>query len=217
MDHYFSHSQKTMTMKKLVLLLVATLTFTSISNAQTLENTVWHVSMPGFSAGKYVFQNGQLHIYFDGSTVPYMNYSVSGSTVTVNYLPPQECLSPGSYSYQISGNTLNFTLINDPCDGRDFFFVDMDWTVASLTNIASHEAIPDLEVYPVPSRDQLFITRADAGAMSVNIYNMIGELVHQEQLSGVRNELHLGALPAGNYVLQAVTTDGTASRRIVLE
>jgi hypothetical protein len=204
-------------MRRSLLLFVTALVLNLGTFCQTLENTLWNVSTMGVSLGDFVFQGGQLSMYVNGFTMPIGTYTVSGNSVTVTYVNDMDCTSPGTYSYQIVGNTINFTLVSDPCEDRVPLFVDFTWAVSPNTSIATHEAVPGLEVHPVPARDRIFLNRSQPGAMTVNIHTMTGQLVYQEQITGVRHDLDLGALPAGNYILQAVTPEGKASRRIVLE
>jgi hypothetical protein len=94
----------------------------------------------GFPVGKYIGQlvseqagpatlwlnpDGSYHLLGPPTGVAkvFGDYTVSGNRITFHGIV-DFCSSPGSYTWQISGSTLKFTLINDPCDhglrGQDF-------------------------------------------------------------------------------------------------
>ncbi len=57
----------------------------------------------------------------DGKTDISGNYIVSGNMITINELhgnTPKVCKQPATYRFELAGNELRFTLVNDKCKLR---------------------------------------------------------------------------------------------------
>ena len=59
------------------------------------------------------FASGQTTVSRNGQLVVHGHYSLAGSTIT--FKDGKNCHNPAKYSYALSGKTLTFTKISDPC------------------------------------------------------------------------------------------------------
>jgi hypothetical protein len=73
-------------------------------------------SLKGLWAVK--FAAGADTVSVNGHPLIHGNYTISGSTITLKSRGTGTCTSLGKYTFTLSGETLKFTKINDPCPGR---------------------------------------------------------------------------------------------------
>jgi hypothetical protein len=73
------------------------------------------ISKPASIKGvwKIKFASGHTTVSWNGKVVTHGKYTISGSTITLK--PKGKCHSPGKYNFKLSGRTLKFTKISDPC------------------------------------------------------------------------------------------------------
>ncbi len=72
-----------------------------------------------------------------------------------------------------------------------------------VTDVANYEAVRKVSIYPNPVTDAIVFDDIQ-GIKTINIYNVMGELMHSEQLSGAASKLQfsLSNLAAGSYIVQ---------------
>ena len=71
-------------------------------------------------------------------------------------------------------------------------------------------------VYPNPTTGWITLTELSNAATGITIYNVLGELVHTQGLSGSNNlVMDLGGLPGGMYYLQVFHEETTLIRKII--
>ncbi len=64
---------------------------------------------------KVSFKSGHVTARDDGHVVARNTYTISGSTITLAAKAGSTCKTPGKYTFTLSGKTLKFTKIADPC------------------------------------------------------------------------------------------------------
>lgn len=64
------------------------------------------------------FTAGADTVTLNGRPLIHGDYTISGSTITLKSHGTGACTSPGKYTFTLSGKTLKFTKISDPCPGR---------------------------------------------------------------------------------------------------
>jgi hypothetical protein len=64
---------------------------------------------------KVTFKSGHVTARFKGHVAARNTYTISGSTITFPPKKGAKCTSPGMYTFMLSGKTLTFTKISDPC------------------------------------------------------------------------------------------------------
>jgi hypothetical protein len=76
-------------------------------------------------------------------------------------------------------------------------------------------AYPSLSIrtYPNPAGNSLNILSENADIQRVDLYNMQGQLIKEEQL--INNTIDISYLPAGIYSLRIITEKGVAVKNII--
>ena len=74
-----------------------------------------------------------------------------------------------------------------------------------------------LKIYPNPATDNIFIDCADGQYLDISIYNLVGELVGIKKLNCKANEIDIGFLPKGIYIIQIITSDWKVQRKFIKE
>lgn len=108
-------------MKKNLLTLVMLLLLTMAVRSQQLQNTYWRVYNPSGTFFQY-FHFGVDTLFFSADNITYINRSIfseTGNLFTMNDPSnwPGQCntFDTGRYTFTIQNDTLDFTLVSDPC------------------------------------------------------------------------------------------------------
>ncbi len=112
-------------------------------------------------------------------------------------------------------------------DGNGGFFgmpafnivIDED---ADPNNVLEGVIDQSIQVYPNPATDLLtveMVQHQDGGLKGVTMFNAQGQLILERKLeaSVVKLELNVGQLPAGVYLVQAITSNGVQSRKVIID
>lgn len=90
------------------------------------------------------------------------------------------------------------TIVVDPCTG-----------------ITEQISSGGISIFPNPFAASMTITRKDAGAAVVNLYDTQGRLVLSQPISGTQSEIETSGLAAGAYSLQIVSEKGIESFKVI--
>ncbi len=99
---------------------------------------------------------------------------------------------------------------------------DMDRLLLSHVTIEMHGVddtgirdtdLVNLLVYPNPAREQLSV-QSDFPIQEISLWGILGNVVYRNNPNADQHIIQLGSLPEGNYILRAVTGQGTVVRRI---
>jgi hypothetical protein len=200
-----------------LLLLPVTLFFVASLQAQ-LAGTTWSIQDGGEELFDIHFgTDGTMYSISTAGEISIGTYTVDGDQFTLTEFNPFDCPPTGIYSFVITEDMLQFTLVDDICEYRIELFLDLDWIQTVSTSISTHGASIGFEAYPNPSNGILNLEQATANGMHVRIYDLSGSLVHEARVTGVREAIDLGHLPKGGYVLQGWNAEGSHSRKLILE
>jgi hypothetical protein len=88
-------------------------------------------------------------------------------------------------------------------EGKSFTSQAVSIIVGDVSSI-DKPAFSNVEIYPNPVTEKLFISLKDNSSInaSVSIYNNLGRILLQKNLTGQTNVLDLGFLPKGIYMLK---------------
>jgi hypothetical protein len=195
-------------MKKILIICILILTAIISAPAQQLQNTYWTVYNPSGSFFQY-FYFGFDTLFFSYNNVSYTHRSIfveNGNLLTLNDPAawPGQCVEndTGKYSFFIQNDTLDFTLISDPCSGgRDIVMGTYIFVRLYPTGIedVSSDAV---QLYPNPSPNGIFNLRFNS-ADKIMVCDAQGRKVFEANISfGERNHsLNLQQLLPGIYFL----------------
>ena len=171
----------------------------------TLSTTIY---VPGPAAVPTITRTGNLLTSnFPTGNQWYVNGQPIAGATGQTYLAP----APGTYTVQVTSNGA------PSCTSAPSAAL----IITTLGNAAARPG-PSLTIAPNPTADgrvRVALT-GYAQAVSLRVYDMLGRVVQQQQVSapnpaGTVRELDLSAQPAGVYLLQVQTRGGMDVRRIV--
>lgn len=190
--------------------LIITILLCSLSSgifSQSLDDTQWKVQSPGGAFTIYVnFSMDTVRRSNDGIIFsPVGTYEENIDTLTVMDIDPALCgTDEGIYTFDISNDTLSFSLVNDNCMDRSVIFITGIWTNnPSTTNIEALETIYSIKAYPNPVSNILFI-ESDFEYQNVPyiIFNQLGQEVLSGQLTNQIHSINTNEIPTGLYYIQ---------------
>jgi hypothetical protein len=79
--------------------------------------------------------------------------------------------------------------------------------------IADNNANDGIDVYPNPFGNQFIISLSETS--HVRMFNNLGQVVFEQELSAGRNEISASEFPAGIYTLEVVNGNGIATIKVV--
>lgn len=89
---------------------------------------------------------------------------------------------------------------------------------ASATSVAEVAPVVEVQAYPVPARDELRLSVANAMITELRVYDASSrEVMVLPQVDRPVKTIRVGHLPAGVYVVRAVTNKGVAITSVVVE
>ena len=179
----------------------------------------------------------------NGCTVTVNDSILEGVGLTTNFTSTDATsgLSDGTATVTASGGTLPYTYLWDDasaqttstatglpagtytCTVTDSSGCTSSGSATVGTQIGLQELAANLsvDVYPNPAigKVTLLIESAVPSDINVQVHSLIGEVLLQTSYtdrSSVNEELNLGNLPNGIYLIRAVTESGSVNRRIVV-
>jgi hypothetical protein len=113
--------------------------------------------------------------------------------------------APGFWCYKV---TAVFQSDIDLCES-DFMGAEEACAAVGIGEGATTTG--SFSLYPNPARD-LAVIETTSTLERVTVYNSIGQLVADEQVTGTRYELKTAQMPTGAYMVRVMTSEGTTSR-----
>ncbi len=107
-------------------------------------------------------------------------------------------------------NVAIFPNLNDAGDGATYYFDNLILD----TTAGVEENLIGLSAYPNPVSSELNIS-AKSALQQVTVYNLLGQTVSVQAAEGLSTSVDVQALPAGTYIAQVQTAQGTTSTRFI--
>lgn len=73
------------------------------------------------------------------------------------------------------------------------------------------------EIYPNPAKSKLHVNCTKNGMMNMEIYNLIGDRLMQMELNDNKNEIDIGRLVNGMYLIRLTGADRTEQKKLIKE
>ncbi len=93
-----------------------------------------------------------------------------------------------------------------PIAGSTVTFDDLEYE--TLTVGLDEPGTDMIRTYPNPVVENVFFNLGNSAEAIVSVFNILGEKVMEQKLTGAENRIHMGGLVNGTYVWQFSTTDG---------
>jgi hypothetical protein len=201
-------------MKKKITLMMLIAAF-SIAGvcAQPLENTIWTLDDPsGEFFAYYRFGVDTISMSFDNITYHNIEtYQVSGDTLTTVPLYNGDCLvtDTGIYIYSFQNNTVNITIISDPCIQRVTVLTTFN-IMRYQSGIQSLNIFSAIEFYPNPASNSITISMPTTPQKNtfLTIYNINGQQIIKRQITEGQTVVDVSGLVSGVYFVR-VSNDRT--------
>jgi hypothetical protein len=97
-------------------------------------------------------------------------------------------------------------------DRKSFKELNIVPTFLASGNTIGHE----LQVYPVPAQSTLYVTYSAKEQATAELISLTGQSVHQQNIQEGVNELHLGNVDKGVYLLKIHSAKGGYTQKVVL-
>lgn len=190
--------------------LTFTILFCTLSTgvfSQTLNNTNWELFFPDGSNAFVNFSSDTLYRSIDGiDFTPLSIFQENMDSFIINAIDPvaTTCGTQGNYTFVITNDTLDFTLVSDTCTIRRNNFINAIWVKIISTEIEDVETTASLiKVYPNPTSSTLFIESAINNRNSpFIIFNQLGQQVLSGQLINEIHSINTNEIPTGLYYIQ---------------
>jgi len=75
----------------------------------------------------------------------------------------------------------------------------------------------EINIFPNPATSIISIDCSESEVMNILIYNLVGELVLQRELTNRTKEIDIRNLPIGMYIIKAIGIDWTGQKKIIKE
>lgn len=196
--------------------------FSSITGTVIKGNT-YTATLQGNTNGSWVNrfvifidwnQNGILNDageVYEMTTTLSTSTGTDGKTVSQNITVPDTALS-GNTRMRVKKifGTTNFL---NPCLGASYGQAE-DYTLQVGTLGVSDASKTQTKVYPNPVIDVLNIDAA-AKVNSVSVYDLSGKVVSSHTMNAVKNQINLGKLTPGVYVVKIETENGSQTVKVI--
>ena len=201
--------------------------------SQTYENEDWLISPPmdfdGYTSETLSFQTAMNYTGPDLEVKISNDYDGSDPT-TATWNDLEYIQSPGSWDWTPSGeiNVSNldgenvyigfkFTSTND--ESATWEVDEIMITGAEILGIGEKNTIEaNVNIYPNPASDKVFISSDKNYPLSVNIYSLLGTKVLEEISFTGEGSIDIGNIKGGIYLLHFTDENGnTAIRKLVVE
>jgi len=194
-------------MKNLIFTIILSAFSTGVFS-QTLTNTNWELFFPDGTGNGFVnFSSDTLYRSSDGIDFsPFSIFQESMDSFIINDIDPSftSCWTPGNYTFVITNDTLDFTLISDTCTVRINSIDNSVWVNILSTDIEDVGTPASLiKVYPNPAKNTLSIEAAINNRNSpFFIFNQLGQQVLSGQLMNEISIIDIKKIPPGLYYIQ---------------
>ncbi len=198
-------------MKKIASIFLLTNALHSGANAQLLQNTIWSFYDPlNVFSFYFQFNNDTVSLSTDNiSYTPTSIYNETGNIFSIHDITANTgCLitDTGVYNFNILNDTLQFTLIADPCFSRSQV-LDNYYGVALLSSIDDKNIDANFSLYPNPSANGIFNLKIAGNKNEYQkfiISNIEGKRIVEKIMPEFKNDvavINLANLDAGIYFL----------------
>jgi len=114
-------------------------------------------------------------------------------------------ISKGEFTYEGEPSTI---FLYSPASGVNIYYIKAE----KLASAVITHKIPDLEVYPNPATDKVFVNVTKP--TDIAIYNIAGKVVIQKRVNSSRESINLSNLPSGLYLIRSLNNAGFAKKLI---
>jgi len=75
----------------------------------------------------------------------------------------------------------------------------------------------DIQLYPNPATDRVYVDSKETKKVQMQVYNIIGECVLQRELKGGINEIDMSKLSNGIFMIRIIGENWEAKRKLIKE
>nr|MCR5014712.1 T9SS type A sorting domain-containing protein [Bacteroidales bacterium] len=148
----------------------------------------------------YISDGLSFNIYRDGEIIATMPY-VDGDVQTYFDDAPI-----GNYQYQV-------TAVSPACESDFALTPDLSQNFVQI-DVTSVNEINDTRIYPNPTTGN--VTIEAAGMNHISVFNALGQLVYDSNVSSDQMTMNLGQFQAGVYMVRITTENGVSVNRVTV-
>ncbi|MFK7935044.1 MAG: choice-of-anchor V domain-containing protein [Saprospiraceae bacterium] len=151
--------------------------------------------------------NGVANITVNGGTLPYTFQWILGDVVVSEEEDPTNLVA-GDYTLEIR-------------DAKGCTFIGMPVTIDMTTDVFAPAFAENIKLFPNPVREKLMVQITDLNAdMQIEIVNLFGQMVHQEQLKNTNSDnyfIDLQSISKGSYFVRISVNDAILVEKITVQ
>jgi len=153
----------------------------------------------------------QIRDGIDDATRKYVTHRTAGTeqeSWSLDWIAPAETVGTVTfYSAVLDANN------NGSNSGDNVYTTSTSVQADAVSNAPTLLAANAVKVFPNLATDRIFVRSTNHQIERLNLYNQKGQLVRHTN----QQELHVSDLPAGYYILHAMSTDGIAVQKILVQ
>ena len=195
-------------MKSKITLSLLLLVIAFTTKGQSLAGTYWDAYAPGTPPMYEItmhFTADSVEILLPPPTPSFVisSYVQSGNMFTITDKPgSSSCTTPGQYTVSITNDTLNFTVVNEPCTDRSDVLANYIFVRAGL-NVSEMALAKAVKLYPNPAQNYVNLDfTEDVIGLSYTITNTYGQTVFKSTIETTNERVELSSFSAGMYFLR---------------
>jgi uncharacterized protein (TIGR02145 family) len=120
--------------------------------------------------------------------------------------------------YSVSYVTLswNSTGLGGPF-GQSWNGINIRCMKGTITNSNSLKDKAEIQIYPNPAKDKIYINCADRQGLKMKVFNVVGDCVFQRDFTSGTNLIDINSLTKGIYSIQLIGADKTIQQKLIKE
>ncbi len=117
-----------------------------------------------------------------------------------------------AHDFEVDQDGVYYLAFHITTDSPYFYLID-DVSVSNVTSVEKLQTDNGIHVYPNPANDFLNVSGGELEIHEVQVYNMMGQKVHVQEVKDVQARLNVSHYQSGMYLIHVTTAQGTTIKK----